>query len=90
MNLDPRSGYINTEMGLLVEHPTLAREIARGLDDGLAQAAWRVVSEDGQLRWLEGEGEGKIPVRHTHDPQTSLPLRMGVRLLMLLPIDALL
>lgn len=88
MNFDPRSGYINTEMGLLLEDPAMAREMSQGLDDVLPQAAWRVTREGSQLQW--SAGEGPTAVRHTHDPQTSLPLRLGIGLLMLLPIDSLL
>jgi putative cardiolipin synthase len=53
VNLDPRSKFINTEMGVLFQDPELARDGAdaivrlMGLDN-----AWRVeIGPDGRLRW---------------------------------------
>ena len=53
LNLDPRSIYINTEMGLIIESPTLAAAVAREFEDELKpENSWRVLLDDkGRIYW---------------------------------------
>lgn len=53
MNFDPRSVDINTEMGVLIESPSLARDLAElARRDMAPENAWRVtLDEDGKLHW---------------------------------------
>jgi len=53
MNLDPRSAKINTEMGVFVDSPALAEDMARViLRDMSPDNAWRVqLDEKGDLFW---------------------------------------
>jgi len=57
MNLDPRSAQINSEMGVIVDSPGLARELARAMDrDMAADNAWRVTLDaSGRIRWTAGD-----------------------------------
>jgi putative cardiolipin synthase len=61
-NLDPRSSRLNTEMAVLLESETLARELAALLEADLApDRSWRVMMGPGrrrELRWL-GERDGR-------------------------------
>ena len=51
-NLDPRSLRINTEIGLMVDSPSLARElIALTSVDFAPENAWRLENIDGSLVW---------------------------------------
>ena len=55
-NLDPRSTWLNTEQGVLVEDATLAgqlRELFALQTSG--KRAWRVTLENGSLRWTDGQ-----------------------------------
>mgnify|MGYP000072393370 FL=1 len=53
MNFDPRSEKHNTEMGLFVDSPQLAREMLRLMDLDKLQASYQVVLKpDGSLRWV--------------------------------------
>jgi putative cardiolipin synthase len=54
MNLDPRSAGVNSEMGVVVESPGLARTAARALDEAMRpENSWRVdLDPDGGLRWV--------------------------------------
>ena len=54
MNLDPRSAGINSEMGVVVESPGLARTAAGALDEAMKpENSWRVdLDPDGRLRWV--------------------------------------
>jgi putative cardiolipin synthase len=59
LNMDPRSMHINTEMGLLIKDPGLAREVMLELEeDMLPENAWRVtLDEDNRLVWESAAGK---------------------------------
>jgi putative cardiolipin synthase len=54
MNFDPRSAYINTEMGVIIESRGLAEAFAVLIErDMLPANSWRVeLDDDGELRWV--------------------------------------
>lgn len=56
MNLDPRSAHINSEMGVIIDSPGLAGELAATMDRDMQPAnAWRVsLADDGRPRWQSG------------------------------------
>jgi len=56
MNLDPRSYQLNSEMGVVVESPDLAEELAAVMNRGmLPENSWRVeLDPKGDLRWVSG------------------------------------
>jgi cardiolipin synthase C len=58
MNLDPRSEVINSEMGIVIDSPPLAEELALGMDRDMGPAnSWRVArADDGTLRWTSEAG----------------------------------
>jgi putative cardiolipin synthase len=87
-NFDPRSAWLNTEMGVLLEHPGLARGMHRAFDDEVPKQAWAVTLEDGALRW-SAPAERGLDVR-VMEPQASLWQRLLMRLLGWLPIEPLL
>jgi putative cardiolipin synthase len=86
-NLDPRSLYINTEMGMAVDSATLAGGMAESIDVLLPDLTYRLGldEESGALVWRYFEqGAGRI-VRK--EPRTSLWRRIRTRLMGLLPIE---
>tara|TARA_R110001606_G_scaffold261206_11_gene409396 strand:- start:17262 stop:18659 length:1398 start_codon:yes stop_codon:yes gene_type:complete len=88
-NLDPRSVNLNTEMGYYLYSETLASEAATFVEEGMApQSSYRVIEQDGALRWGGGDHNG--PFLHRHEPQVSVPRRLASRLFSLLPIENLL
>jgi cardiolipin synthase C len=66
-NMDPRSTHLNTEIGLVVHSPELARRLLEVMANDFSPAnSWRVsIDDDGQLQW-EGTTNGKV-VRHIRD-----------------------
>jgi putative cardiolipin synthase len=56
MNLDPRSGEINSEMGVIVDSPDLARKLADVMARDMSpENSWRVeLDPEGDLRWVSG------------------------------------
>lgn len=90
MNIDPRSLRLNTENGLVMSSAGLAQVVHEGLRQALSASAYRVeLDGQGRLRWhwqaTDGEAQAAVA-----EPGASLWLRLQVRLLSWLPIDALL
>ena len=92
MNLDPRSAFTNTEIGIVVDAPAEAARLCGVLDDVLAHA-YRVElrrSESGGSR-IEWSGlEDGREVRYTTSPKTSAWQRFKSTFYGLLPIEPLL
>ncbi|MDT7834888.1 phospholipase D-like domain-containing protein [Aquabacterium sp. OR-4] len=81
MNFDPRSDKHNTELGMFIDSPELAREMLRLMDLDKLQAAYRVsLATDGQgLRWLAADDEGEISL--DSEPDVGWLLRLWLELL---------
>jgi putative cardiolipin synthase len=86
-NLDPRSAVINTEMGLYVESPELARQVIAYMDEGvLPYNAYRVtLDEKGEMVWTSQE-DG-IPVEYTREPKTTFWQRFTSGFIQMLPVE---
>ncbi|MEO8461077.1 MAG: phospholipase D family protein, partial [Dokdonella sp.] len=96
MNFDPRSRYLNTELGVIVDSPPFAASIEKFFADATtpknsfhvvlgparSNSSWRPVSWVGTLN-----GER---VEYSHDPFTSWWKRTQVQLIRVLPIESLL
>jgi putative cardiolipin synthase len=88
-NLDPRSASLNTEMGLVIESPELAAQIAAAFAEEIPGRSYRVsLSKQGRLQWSEQREEGTAVFKT--EPGATWLKRLGVRLMALLPIDWLL
>ena len=87
-NLDFRSAHINTEVGLYIESPEIARQVADYMDIGAApENSYRVLPDDrGNLVWVT-ENEGR-EVRYDKEPETSFGKRFLSSLIKLLPIQS--
>ena len=84
-NFDPRSARLNTEMGLLIERPDMARGLARVLDD--ATQFYRVRrDEKGDLIWIETDRDGSEKVL-SGEPESTMFQRMVVRFVSWLPVE---
>jgi putative cardiolipin synthase len=90
MNLDPRSAFLNTEMGVLVDSPELAAQVREQFERTTSpELSYRVVLEDGEgLVWYD-RVKGKDR-RLEREPDASAGRRLSVTVLRLLPIDSLL
>jgi putative cardiolipin synthase len=83
MNLDPRSWNHNTEMGMLIECPSLAAQLAKVVENDLKpENAWRIaLDEAGGVTWNSGaEVRRDAPVRDESQRREEL-------LHLLLPAD---
>jgi putative cardiolipin synthase len=90
-NFDQRSARLNTEMGLVIDSPRLATDLADAFDKHVPRAAWEVrlrTDGSGGLEWIERTAGGEQ--RHDTEPGASAAKRMGVQFLSILPIEGLL
>jgi putative cardiolipin synthase len=95
MNMDRRSALLNTEQGIVVDSPALAKAVSEYFGTVTQPAnAWRLSLERkgdgelGQVLWTD-EKDGK-PRTLDQEPEVGLLKRSGVLLFKLLPIDGLL
>jgi len=81
MNFDPRSDKLNTEMGVFIDSPTLAREVLRLMDLDKLQASFRLtLGPDGQgLRWLAADDEGEVSF--DDEPEVDFSTKLWLELL---------
>jgi cardiolipin synthase C len=93
MNLDPRSLFLNTEIGVILEMPEMARAFVQRLDADLRGSAYRLaLSPEGaagssrRVEWIALEGGREV--RYATDPGASFWRRLGAGLLSLLPIES--
>ncbi|MET1755255.1 phospholipase D family protein [Novosphingobium sp. RD2P27] len=85
-NFDPRSAHLNTELGLIIEAPQLASDLAETFDQDIAASVYRLgLSEDGRMYWIDARDD--YPVREFVEPGTGLFSRALVALLSRLPIE---
>ncbi|MFG6528351.1 phospholipase D family protein, partial [Sulfitobacter sp. M23508] len=80
-----RSTTLNTEMGFLIDSPTIATALSRALDR--AETFYSVAeSTDGTIVWTEVDNNGAIQT-HDREPNTSAIERGVVRFMSWLPIE---
>jgi putative cardiolipin synthase len=88
-NTDQRSAHLNTEMGLVIASPVLARQLGTAFDDVVPKVAYEVrLAPDGSLEWLDRTPQGVR--RFTTEPDTRAGTRGLVDFLSILPIEWLL
>ena len=88
-NIDQRSRNLNTEMGLVVDSPALARQLSGSFEKNMTEHAYQVkLAPDGALYWI-GTQKGVV-TRYDTEPGTTFLQRLGVKVLSWLPIDWLL
>jgi putative cardiolipin synthase len=88
MNLDPRSVFTNTEIGVVVEQPVLIGQALERFDRELPEVAFRVHLRDGGVEWTGRDETGET--RYTQEPETGAWQRFKVWFYSLWPIEPLL
>ncbi len=88
-NFDPRSERLNTELGFVIDSPTMAQAIADAFENIIPLRAYRVrLNDAGALQWVELRNGEEIV--YEQEPRTGFWLRAFVRVLSVLPIEWLL
>jgi len=88
MNMDPRSQRLNTEMGVLVSSPLIARQLVQVYDEVSASSSYRLsLADDKSLRWTRTGADTAVT---DSEPEASLWLKLVVKLLAPLAPDEML
>ena len=84
-NLDPRSTWLNSEQGVLVENAVLASQLETIFAHQTSgERAWQVVLKDGDLKWSDGNES------FDSDPKASAGKRFAAWLTRMLGLESLL
>ena len=86
-NLDPRSAYLNTEIGVLLNSPPLARAVHQTMDENLSKYAYKLMLDANQrMNWKIKLDNGKTRIYHK-EPKMKWWQRSGMKMLSWLPIE---
>lgn len=87
-NFDPRSAFVNTEMGIIFHSRHLASALNMAFNDYKDRYGYKLTLNDNQLEWHTIEnGETVI---YYHEPNSTQLQRFSLPFLSLLPIERLL
>ena len=85
-NFDPRSAYLNTEIGVLLNSPPLAKAVHTTMDENLSKYAYKLVLDaNKKITWQRQTPQG--PVIYTKEPRMKWWQRAGIKILSWLPIE---
>jgi phosphatidylserine/phosphatidylglycerophosphate/cardiolipin synthase-like enzyme len=80
LNMDGRSARFNSELGLVIRSPEIAKQVTSLFDDITADGSYQLsLDSGGRILWSVGEG-GAARTWHT-DPETTLLQRLSLKLL---------
>ena len=89
-NFDPRSAFLNTEMGVLIDSPEIAGALDLAFSERFRELSYVPdLGGSGEIEWQEVSAEGK-EVRHSSEPGTDVITRFVLWVTGLLPIEWLL
>jgi putative cardiolipin synthase len=80
LNMDERSKHFNSELGLVMRSPEIARQVTSLIDDISADGSYRLsLDASGHIVWSSGEGSDE-KVWH-NEPETTVMQRLSIKLL---------
>jgi putative cardiolipin synthase len=91
LNLDPRSFYENSEIGVVIESAETAVKMAEEFDQIIETGAFRLelVTDQDDNEYIHWHGiENGEKVTYEVDPHTSFWRRMGVGIMRVMPIES--
>lgn len=83
-NFDPRSAWINTEMGMIFHQREFAGGVTSGIETGLKDSAFRLELEEGELVWFDDSRGVKL---HS-EPGAGFWRKFMADLISLFPIES--
>ena len=87
MNFDPRSLFLNSEMGVAFEHEALVEEIrAVFAEESSPEKSYRVAVENGRVVWRDGPAGSGRTLRH--EPEAGFWRRLAAWSIAWLPIQS--
>src|SRR5690554_194857 len=86
-NFDPRSAYLNSEIGVLLNSPTLAKSVHQTMDANLSKYAYRLVLDaQNNINWrvVNSKGEERVFVK---EPKMKWYEKAAMKIISWLPIE---
>ena len=84
MNMDPRSLYENTEIGVVIVSSSIAGRIGEWLDENLDKLAYTVELQGNHIIWRDKQ-ENKVLF---NEPDTIISQRFWMNLMRILPVES--
>ncbi|ENN6006936.1 phospholipase D family protein [Acinetobacter baumannii] len=85
-NFDPRSAYLNTEIGVILDSPSLAKTIHHTMDENLNKYAYKLkLDPNNHIYWQQETPKG--PVIYKKEPEMKWWQKAGMKLLSWLPLE---
>ena len=91
LNLDPRSFYENSEIGVVISSAETAEIMAKEFEEVIESGVFRLelVTDDEDNEYILWHGyEDGAPVTFEVEPYTSIWRRMGVNFMRVMPIES--
>ena len=86
-NFDPRSAYLNTEIGVLLNSPRLAKAVHYTMDENLSKYAYKLVlNADQQINWKIKLSNGQTRI-YPREPKIKWWQKAGVKFVSWLPLE---
>ncbi|HEX5382930.1 MAG TPA: phospholipase D-like domain-containing protein, partial [Acinetobacter sp.] len=86
-NFDPRSAYLNTEIGVILNSPPLAKAVHETMDQNLSKYAYKLVLDaNNQINWQLTHPNGNIKT-YTKEPKMKWWHKAGVKFISWLPVE---
>lgn len=86
-NFDPRSAYLNTEIGVLLDSPNLAKSVHQTMDQNLSKYAYKLVLDaNNKINWKIKRHDGSIKTYHK-EPKMKWWQKAGVKVISWLPLE---
>ncbi len=88
-NFDPRSVKFNTEIGVILNSPQLARAVHETMDKNLSKYAYKLVmNAQQQLNWKVRQGNGEVQTL-TKEPKMKWWQKFSLKVVSWLPLEDL-
>ena len=86
-NFDPRSANLNTEIGVLLNSPPLAKAVHYTMDQNLSKYAYKLVLDANKnINWQIKQADGSTKT-YTTEPKMNWFKRAGLKVVSWLPIE---
>ncbi|WP_257223140.1 phospholipase D family protein [Acinetobacter sp. YH12126] len=86
-NFDPRSAYLNTEIGVLLNSPRLAKAVHYTMDENLSKYAYKLVlNADQQINWKIKLSNGQTRI-YPREPKIKWWQKAGGKFISWLPLE---
>jgi cardiolipin synthase C len=86
-NFDPRSAYLNSEIGVLLHSPTLAKSVHENMDNNLSKYAYKlVIDANDSIQWKLKHASGEMKT-YPKEPKMKWWEKASMKVIAWLPLE---